>query len=92
MKTISEEKINTYIALTTKAIKKVKIVKNKEQAADMLDMAQRYLSDAQHFKEKDDFVNAFACVNYAHGWLDAGARLEFFDVGKDNKLFTVDDE
>ena len=39
--------------------------------------------------EKGDLVNAFASVNYAHGWLDAGARLGLFDVGLDDKLFTL---
>ena len=42
------------------------------------------------FAKKGDLVTAFAALNYAHGWLDAGARLGFFDVGKDNVLFTVD--
>ena len=36
-------------------------------------------------------VNAFAALNYAHGWLDSGARIGLFDV-KDSRLFTVDDE
>lgn len=53
-------------------------------------MAKRYFSDAQHFKEKGDIVTAFAALNYAHGWLDAGARLGLFDVGHDSELFTVD--
>jgi hypothetical protein len=35
-------------------------------------------------------VNAFAALNYAHGWLDAGARLGLFDVDHDSTLFTVD--
>jgi hypothetical protein len=33
-------------------------------------------------------VNVFAAVNYAHGWLDCGARLKIFDV-RDDKLFTI---
>jgi len=28
-------------------------------------------------------------VYYAHAWLDAGARLGFFDVGLDDKLFCL---
>lgn len=63
----------------------------KAQAEDVLDMAKRYFSDAEHFRKKGDFVNAFACLNYAHGWLDAGARLKLFNV-KDSRLFSVDDE
>ncbi|MEK6857726.1 MAG: DUF357 domain-containing protein, partial [Nanoarchaeota archaeon] len=62
----------------------------KKNAEDFLDMAQRYFSDAKHFRDKGDVVTAFAALNYAHGWLDAGARLGFFDVEHDSELFTVD--
>lgn len=58
--------------------------------ADFLDMIQRYLADAKHFHEQGDVVRAFAAITYAHGWLDAGARIGLWDV-KDNALFTVDD-
>ena len=60
------------------------------QAKDFLDMASRYFSDANHFYSKKDYVNAFAALNYAHGWLDAGARIKLFKVN-DSRLFTVDD-
>ena len=53
-------------------------------------MAKSYYEDAKHFEEKGDRVNAFAALAYAHGWLDAGARLGLFDVDGDNELFTVD--
>ena len=52
-------------------------------------MAERYFSDAKHFQEKGEIVNAFAALNYAHGWLDAGARIQLFKVN-DSRLFTVD--
>ena len=52
-------------------------------------MASNYISDAHFFHNKKDFVNAFAALNYAHGWLDAGARLGLFDV-HDSELFTAD--
>jgi len=52
-------------------------------------MVENYLSDAKHFQLiKKDYVNAFAALNYAHGWLDSGVRLDIFEV-KDDKLFTV---
>jgi hypothetical protein len=95
-KIVTEEKLEHYFDVTGRALKKVKIVENKgikdskKHAADFLDMAQRYYDDAKHFAEKGDIVTAFACLNYAHGWLDAGARIGLFDVGHDSKLFTVD--
>ncbi|MDP1729444.1 MAG: DUF357 domain-containing protein, partial [archaeon] len=47
-----------------------------------------YLSDSKHFEKKEDLVNAFGAIYYAHGWLDCGARLKIFDVS-DDKLFTI---
>ena len=88
-------KNSKYFDVTGKALKKVKIAEEKKinwqaSAEDFLDMAQRYYDDAKHFKDKGEIVNAFGALNYAHGWLDAGARLGLFDVGGDNTLFTVD--
>ena len=85
------EKLQKYLELTSKALKKVKIVeKHKKEAEDFLDLAQRYYDDAKYFEKKGDLVNAYGAVVYAHAFLDAGARLGFFDVGKDNELFMVD--
>lgn len=89
--TITKEKLEKYFKLTSTALEKVKssITRGKEsQAREIIEMASNYLSDAKHFQSKGDFVNAFASINYAHGWLDSGARLEIFDVD-DNILFTI---
>ncbi len=89
--TISNQKITKYHNLTSKALKiaKKSIAQGKENyAKEIIEMVENYLSDAKHFEEKQDFVNSFAAINYAHGWLDAGVRLDVFDV-KDNKLFTI---
>jgi len=91
MKEITESKLNKYISVTQKAIEKASKSANRTSfdRGDCLDMIKRYFSDALHFKEKGDFVNAFAALNYAHGWLDCCARVGIFDV-HDSKLFTVD--
>jgi hypothetical protein len=82
------------IGTTKRALDKLKIIAPershlKKMAEDCLSMAKAYYNDAVHFFEKGDYINAFACVNYAHGWLDAGARLGIFEVGGDDKLFTL---
>jgi uncharacterized protein len=93
MNQITDEKLKKYFEVTKKALEKAEKSDNrtelKDQREDFLDMIRRYVSDAEHFNSKDDKVNAFAALNYAHGWLDAGARLGIFDV-HDNVLFTVD--
>ena len=86
-----EDKLKKYFELTSAALKKVKIVeKHKKEAEDLLNLAKCYFDDAKHFEKKGDLVNAFGAVCYSHAFLDVGARLGFFDVGKDNKLFMVD--
>ena len=85
------EKLDKYLALTAKALEKVKIVQSrKKEAEDIIDLAKRYYEDAQYFYKKGDLVNAFGAVVYAHAFLDIGARIGLFDVGNDNKLFMVD--
>jgi uncharacterized protein len=88
---ITEEKLGKYFKITSAALKEVKkhIISGKENyAKEIIEMAENYLSDAKHFQKEEDFINAFAALNYAHGWIDSGVRLDIFDV-HDNKLFTI---
>lgn len=88
---ITKEKLEKYFNVTFDALKKVKenIIKGKEDyAREIIEMVDNYLSDAKFFEEKKDFVNAFAAISYAHGWIDAGVRLDIFNVD-DDRLFTI---
>ena len=92
---ITKEKLEKYFDVTGRALKKLKLAAPSKthldtMAKDFLNMATTYYDDAKHFYEKGDYINAFAALNYSHGWLDAGARMGLFDVGHDNVLFTVD--
>ena len=93
--TISDEKLDKYFDVTGRALKKLKLCCPEKthfdkMAKDYLNMAQSYYDDAGHFRKNNDYINAFAALNYAHGWLDAGARIGLWDVEHDSVLFTVD--
>jgi len=88
MDKISLEKLEKYITLTEKALKKLENVKDKK-ALILIRMSRNYYKDAVHFKEKNDYVNAFAAINYAHAFLDSTALLKLIKV-KDNELFMAD--
>ena len=91
MKQITEEKIRKYKNITKRALEiaKKKISKGKaKEAREIIEMVSNYLSDAEYFEKKGDYVNCFAALNYSHGWLDAGARLKIFNV-RNKRLFTV---
>jgi hypothetical protein len=88
---ITVEKVKKYFDLTESALEVVKknIISGKEEESkEIIDMVTNYVSDAHHFFDKEDLVNAFAALNYAHGWLDGGVRLKVFEVD-DDRLFTV---
>ena len=88
------ELVDKDLAITKRALEKVKLIAPEKSytrkiAEDFLGMAQAYYDDAKHFKDNNDLMRALACVNYAHGWLDSGARLGIFDVSADDRLFTL---
>lgn len=91
---ITDERMKKYLDTTSKAISKVKIASPPRShfnklANDFLSMAMSYFADAKAFAKDGNYVLAYGAVNYAHGWLDAGARLGFFDVNEDDDLFTL---
>lgn len=91
---ITEEHLAKYFDITERAMRKLRIAVPERSylrklAEDFLEMARSYQSDAGAFAKKGDYMNAFACINYAHGWLDCGARIGLFEVGGDDQLFTL---
>jgi uncharacterized protein len=88
---ISREKLDRYFDLTERGLIEVKkniFDRKDKEAKEIIEMVENYISDARHFEGKGDWVNAFAALAYAHGWLDSGVRLKVFDVD-DDELFTV---
>ena len=85
------EKLDRYFDLTERGLVEANsnVIAGKDaEAGEIIGMVENYVSDARHFEGKDDWVNAFAALAYAHGWLDCGVRLGVFDVS-DDELFTV---
>jgi hypothetical protein len=94
MAELPDDLVRKDLDVTRRALEKLKVIAPAKSyvrriAEDFLRMARSYYDDAEHFADNGDLVNAFAAVNYAHGWLDAGARLGVFDVGGDDRLFTL---
>jgi uncharacterized protein len=94
MKQVTEERIEKYLMITRTALERIRVGEAKaldwdQKASEFRDMAQRYLSDAEHYRKKGDLVTAFAAVNYAHGWIDAGARIGLFVAGPDDDRYVM---
>ncbi len=88
---ITEEKLQKYFRITEEALKTLEVAVHEKSllwvaAQDFLTMAKSYFEDAKYYHEKGDYVTAFAALNYAHGFIDAGVRLGVFR-GEDDRLF-----
>jgi len=66
------------------------IVKPSPEAQDLYELARSYFSDALHFYEQGDLLEAFELFAYTWGLLDAGARLGLFDPGAARKHYKID--
>lgn len=91
---VTSERIDKYLGLTAKALEKVSIIDkpgsdNHTKAEDILGMVNAYYSDAKYFLSEGRGDDAFAAINYAHGWIDCGVRLGYLDGKGDWKLFTL---
>ena len=91
---VTSERIEKYLGLTAKALGKVSIIakpgsREHTKAEDILSMVEAYYSDAKYFLDEKRGDDAFAAVNYAHGWIDCGVRLGYLDGKGDWKLFTL---
>ncbi|MFA4645677.1 DUF357 domain-containing protein [Pyrococcus kukulkanii] len=88
---ITKEKLEKYFSIAREALEKLEIVVDERShlyivAKDFLTMAKSYFQDAEYYFKKGDYVTAFAALNYAYGFIDAGVRLGVFK-GDDNRLF-----
>ena len=95
MDTLTNERLEREFKVTKEALDKIKIIVDENdklhgKALEFIDTAKRYYNDALYFKEKNDKASAFGALNYAHGWLDAGAKLGIFDVDNRDLFAGVD--
>ncbi|WP_457750967.1 DUF357 domain-containing protein [Thermococcus sp.] len=88
---ITDEKLQKYFEITEEALQRLEVAVHEKSllravAKDFLTMAKSYFNDARYYYQKGDYVTAFAALNYAHGFIDAGVRLGVFK-GEDDRLF-----
>ena len=91
MELVTKDRFEKYLNVSKEALNEAKkspenVDINDSSRKEFIDTIERYISDAEHFAANGDVVTAFAALNYAHGWLDAGAKLGIFDV-ENEKLF-----
>jgi hypothetical protein len=84
---IPDERIEKYIVITQGSLERLNILPEagtelRAKAEEFLEMAEAYYKDALHFMDNGDIVNAYGCINYSQGWIDAGVRIGLFRIEK----------
>ena len=85
MELVTKDRFEKYLNISKEALNEAKKSPENVDITDssrkeFIDTVERYISDAEHFAASGDIVTAFAALNYAHGWLDAGVKIGIFDV------------
>lgn len=81
-----KQRIGKEIKITEELINNIKINKNTKLAEDFIDTIKRYYEDAKYYYKKNDMVSAMGCLNYSHGWLDAGIKTGVLKHGKKTRI------
>ncbi|MDD1728542.1 MAG: DUF357 domain-containing protein [Methanospirillum sp.] len=81
---IPEEELEQYRTDLTRAYSESSVWNPKETplgvvTTEIREMISSYLTDALVFYQREDQVNEYASLAYAHGWLDAALFLGFID-------------
>lgn len=71
-----EKRIQDDIDFFTNNLNKINKTKLDKPSQNIVSLAQQYHADAQYYLEKEDYLTAFGCINYAHGLLDAILKKE----------------
>jgi hypothetical protein len=60
-------------------------VLDKEKAKEFYEFAKNYFEDGKHFFEQEKFIQAFEAFVIAWSYIDAGIKLDFFEVTEELK-------
>jgi len=66
-------KLEKYLRKAQPAFSEIEVL--AEGGEKIKDTALRYFHDAMHFFSRGEYVNSFAALEYAEGWLDAGVSI-----------------
>lgn len=71
------EQTELWYSKASAVLKKTKAIGVKGE--EFLVNINAYMSDTNHFKEKEDFVRAFEAVVWAWAWLEIGKEAGFLE-------------
>lgn len=63
------------------AVKELKLLVDDDKSRNLLRLVNSYVSDAEHFFSKGDFLESFELCVYVFGLLDSAANLGIIDPG-----------
>ena len=93
---VTKDRLEKYFKISKEALEEAKKSPENIDISDstrksFIDTIERYIKDAEYFVKCGDIITAFAALNYAHGWLDAGVKIGIFDVNNPDLFAGVEE-
>ena len=64
-------RIEKDIVMFEENLKKIQQSDIDEKQSKIIELSSQYYEDTKYYLEKNDYLTAFRCINYAHGLLDS---------------------
>ena len=85
-----DERYNKYSENLKRVFSELEIKKSDAKVNDIIDLAKRYLKDAEYFKNENKHITALISLAYSEGLLDALRFIDYVnfawtDSGNENK-------
>lgn len=86
-----KEQVTKHSKVMSKVFKNIRLLNKEEGFKELYDLALSYFNDSKHFYSKELFVQSFEALIIAWAYLDAGLRLDVFELTDDSlkDYFTV---
>ena len=84
--------ITKHTLVMTKVFKNLNLLLKEEQFKELYNLARAYFEDSKHFYNKDLLVQSFEALIISWAYIDAGLKLDVFELTNKelNEYFTTE--
>ncbi|MBN1923285.1 MAG: DUF357 domain-containing protein [Nanoarchaeota archaeon] len=87
-----KEQITKHTLVMNNVFKNIRLLMKEEQFKELYNLALAYFEDSRHFYNKDLYVQSFEALIISWAYIDAGLKLDVFELTDDKlkEYFTND--
>lgn len=79
-----KEQVTKHLLKMDNVFKNIRVALKENGFKELFELARAYFSDAKHFYDKSKLVQSFEALMISWAYLDAGLRLDIFELTDDS--------